>query len=369
MRLNALWQHLPFVSLFHRRSDRPRSLWGTLLSVLTHVVVILALWSAPAVTINPPDVPPPQSIDATILPPPPSEKVVSKTVEPPKNAEPSPPHNDTPIASNKPAPSSSSAKLPNADNGTAASGSGDKNSKSTVGNGSAKKALPSGTPVAVEPSGGFVVRYQLDASGGNNASASGGATLVFNRKGDRYSASLNANASILFLKGSIIGRSEGQVRKDTLATDSFANNINLSIGKDQAYSFKTDYAGGKVVFTNNSNTVEHDLTHDVLFDYVSVLAYLQAGFQQGALRAGQGSISLPIGKKQDVEQARIAIGDEERISTYVNAGDAIPVNIAINSGSIKFIKVWFVPDKKYLPLKMEIGVEDKKITLLANSTS
>ena len=105
-----------------------------------------------------------------------------------------------------------------------------------------------------------------------------------------------------------------------------------------------------------------------MFDYVSAMAYLQAGFQQGQLSAGQGAINLPIGKREEVAQARITIGDYERISTKETAAEAIPTNIAINSGSIKFIRVWFVPDKKYLPLKMEIGVDDKTIVLLSRSS-
>ena len=229
--------------------------------------------------------------------------------------------------------------------------------------------MPSGAPVAVEPSGGFQIDYDLDASGANNAAASGGARLVFSRKGDRYVADLSAKASTLFLTAKINGHSEGQVRNNTLATEKFTDSIDLPRGKwDKQSSFVVNYDARQVTFTNKGNTFERTLEQDALFDYVSAMAYLQAGFQQGQLSAGQGAINLPIGKREEVAQARITIGDYERISTKETSAEAIPTNIAINSGSIKFIRVWFVPDKKYLPLKMEIGVDDKTIVLLSRSS-
>ena len=359
-------------------NERPRSWWSTALSLTIHGTIIALLWSAPSLPINTPQVVPPESIDATILPPPPAEKPVEKPDTPPTPAPST--HTGAPSAhsasSTPSAPKSASDSTNSADklsasaDGTQAAGAGKSDTaQADKGNGGAKKPLPSGAPVAVEPSGGFQIDYDLDASGANNAAASGGARLVFSRKGDRYVADLSAKASTLFLTAKINGHSEGQVRNNTLATEKFSDSIDLPGGKwDKQSSFVVNYDARQVTFNNKGNTFERTLEQDALFDYVSAMAYLQAGFQQGQLSAGQGAINLPIGKREEVAQARITIGDYERISTKETAAEAIPTNIAINSGSIKFIRVWFVPDKKYLPLKMEIGVDDKTIVLLSRNS-
>ena len=359
-------------------NERPRSWWSTALSLTIHGTIIALLWSAPSLPINTPQVVPPESIDATILPPPPAEKPVEKPDTPPTPAPST--HTGAPSAhsasSTPSAPKSASDSTNSADklsasaDGTQAAGAGKSDTaQADKGNGGAKKPLPSGAPVAVEPSGGFQIDYDLDASGANNAAASGGARLVFSRKGDRYVADLSAKASTLFLTAKINGHSEGQVRNNTLATEKFSDSIDLPGGKwDKQSSFVVNYDARQVTFTNKGNTFERTLEQDALFDYVSAMAYLQAGFQQGQLSAGQGAINLPIGKREEVAQARITIGDYERISTKETSAEAIPTNIAINSGSIKFIRVWFVPDKKYLPLKMEIGVDDKTIVLLSRNS-
>ena len=365
-------------------NERPRSWWSTALSLTIHGTIIALLWSAPSLPINTPEVAPPESIDATILPPPPAEKTVEKPDTPPTPApnahapasSPTTPH----VADNKPASAPSGTPkadptTPNAADGAqVAKGQTDgKGNTPTTTNGNGiggnSKKLTAGAPVAVAPSGGFQIDYDLDASGANNAAASGGARLVFSRKGDRYVADLSAKASTLFLTAKINGHSEGQVRNNTLATEKFTDSIDLPRGKwDKQSSFVVNYDARQVTFTNKGNTFERTLEQDALFDYVSAMAYLQAGFQQGQLSAGQGAINLPIGKREEVAQARITIGDYERISTKETSAEAIPTNIAINSGSIKFIRVWFVPDKKYLPLKMEIGVDDKTIVLLSRSS-
>ncbi len=360
-------------------NERPRSWWSTALSLTIHGTIIALLWSAPSLPINTPEVAPPESIDATILPPPPAEKLAEKPDTPPPPSTPAatPSAQSAPSAPSTPsAPKSASDSANSADklsasaDGTQAAGAGKSDTaQADKGNGGAKKPLPSGAPVAVEPSGGFQIDYDLDASGANNAAASGGARLVFSRKGDRYVADLSAKASTLFLTAKINGHSEGQVRNNTLATEKFTDSIDLPRGKwDKQSSFVVNYDARQVTFTNKGNTFERTLEQDALFDYVSAMAYLQAGFQQGQLSAGQGAINLPIGKREEVAQARITIGDYERISTKETSAEAIPTNIAINSGSIKFIRVWFVPDKKYLPLKMEIGVDDKTIVLLSRSS-
>ena len=196
-------------------TERPRSWWSTALSLTIHGAIIALLWSAPSLPINTPEVAPPESIDATILPPPPAEKPAEKPDTPPAPvATPA----ATPSAHSAPsaAPKSASASASSADqrpssaDGTQAAGAGQSDTaQANKGNGDAKKPLPSGVPVAVEPSGGFQIDYDLDASGSNNAAASGGARLVFTRKGDRYVADLSAKASTLFLTAKINGHSEG----------------------------------------------------------------------------------------------------------------------------------------------------------------
>ena len=225
--------------------ERPRSWWSTALSLGIHGTILALLWSAPSLPINTPEVAPPESIDATILPPPPAqEKAPEKPVE--AAPEPAPvPHapasspSKTAAADNKPAPAPSGtpktdSAASNTANGTqAASGSAtsDKGTNGTgsnaTGSGNNTKKLAAGAPVAVAPSGGFQIDYDLDASGSNNAAASGGATLIFNRKGDRYVADLSAKASTLFLTAKINGHSEGVVRSNTLASERFSDTIDL----------------------------------------------------------------------------------------------------------------------------------------------
>jgi hypothetical protein len=354
--------------------DKPRSWWGTGLSVLVHGLIVTLLWSAPAIDINPPEVPPPESIDATILPPPPVEKTTQTPT--PSN------HTNTPPVTHtaNPAPSTAqqSKQLPSSETGTQAQGTGNQDGKS--GGANANKPLPSGAPVAVAPSGGFLVNYEVNIEGtqkqvsvfntaiDNAAHAAGKASLVFNRKGDRYVADLSASASVTFASAKIRAHSEGQVRSNTLATERFDNTVSVTAMNDKQSSFAVDYANKQAVFTNNGNSVTRGLTQDPLFDFVSVMAYMQAGFQQGSLSAGQGALTIPIGKRDEIDGARITIGNYERISTYESSFDAIPVNITINSGSIKYIRVWFVADKKYLPLQMDIGVDKYQILLRSRNS-
>ena len=181
-------------------------------------------------------------------------------------------------------------------------------------------------------------------------------------------ADLSASASVTFASAKIRAHSEGQVRSNTLATERFDNTVSVTAMNDKQSSFAVDYANKQAVFTNNGNSVTRSLTQDPLFDFVSVMAYMQAGFQQGSLSAGQGALTIPVGKRDEIDGARITIGNYERISTYESSFDAIPVNITINSGSIKYIRVWFVADKKYLPLQMDIGVDKYQILLRSRNS-
>lgn len=173
-------------------NERPRSWWSTALSLTIHGTIIALLWSAPSLPINTPEVAPPESIDATILPPPPAEKLAEKPDTPPTPSTPAatPSAHSAPSAPSTPsAPKSASDSANSADklsasaDGTQAAGAGKSDTaQADKGNGGAKKPLPSGAPVAVEPSGGFQIDYDLDASGANNAAASGGARLVFSAR-------------------------------------------------------------------------------------------------------------------------------------------------------------------------------------------
>ena len=362
-------------------NERPRSWWSTALSLTIHGTIIALLWSAPSLPINTPQVVPPESIDATILPPPPAEKPVEKPDTPPTPAPST--HTGAPSAhsasSTPSAPKSASDSTNSADklsasaDGTQAAGAGKSDTaQADKGNGGAKKPLPSGAPVAVEPSGGFQIDYNVDASGGNDSKGSGGGQLIFTRKDNRYMADLNVKLNVAPRASiSFISHSEGVVRKDTVASARFSNIIDMPIGSkwDKQSPFVVDYANNKATCTNKGNNFERDLTHDALYDSVSAMAYLQAGFQQGQLKAGQSDFNLPIGKREEIALAHVSVGDTERVSTFETAGEAIPVKISINSGSIKSIQVWFFPEKKYLPLKMEIVIEKYTVVLLSRKSN
>ena len=370
---------------------KPRSWWGTLLSFSVHAAIIALLWSAPSLPINIPEVPPPQSIDATILPPPPveEEKPVEKPAEqiqtPPTTPTPTPPSSTpqkAPSANNQPAPAPAGSPkgdtaAPTADNGTqAASGQvdGKNNSKGNSkgdGNETQPKKLPAGAPVAIGPAGSFHVDYDVFATGPNNTHAEGGGTFDFQRQGTGYSATLNVRAKATILQADLNARSKGTLSHNALATEAFNEVIDLSFpfnNKDKTSSFSVDYNTNKVTFNYNNKPSIEDLTHDVLFDYISAIAYLQSGFQQGKLSAGQGDIPpIPIGKRLKIDRAKIYIGNYERQSTGDFAGDSIPVSIALEGGSssLKSLQIWFMPEKEHKPLKMVIGVDKYIFTMIS----
>ena len=368
---------------------KPRSWWGTLLSFSVHAAIIALLWSAPSLPINIPEVPPPQSIDATILPPPPveEEKPVEKPAEPtpmpPTTATPTPPSSapqKAPSANNQPAPAPAGSPkgdtaTPTEDNGIkAASGEidGKNNSKGNSkgdGNGVQTKKLPAGAPVAIGPAGSFHVDYDVSVEGSNNKHAEGGGTYDFQRQGEGYNAILNAQAKTGPFKATIKASSKGSLSHNAVATEAFHEVIDFPFSNnDKESSFTVDYTTNKVAFNYKDKLNTEDLTQDVLFDYISAIAYLQAGLQQGKFRAGQGDIpSIPIGKRLKIDKAKIYIGNYERQSTGDFAGDSIPVSIVLEGGSssLKSLQIWFMPDKEHKPLKMVIGINNYVVTFLS----
>lgn len=99
---NTSSQHKPI------ERERPRSWWSTALSLGIHGTLIALLWSVPSLPINTPEVAPPESIDATILPPHPAEEqATEKPMETPPLATPTPAPTHTPAkptaTDNKPA--------------------------------------------------------------------------------------------------------------------------------------------------------------------------------------------------------------------------------------------------------------------------
>jgi|GEM_PF-4432581 len=339
--------------------DKPRSWWGTSLSLLAHGLIVALLWSAPAIDINPPEVPPPESIDATLLPPPPPESKPTPNLPTPSS---------TRIASDKiadPSPKATSDKQNDASLSNPDKNGMGNNQAANSGNGSsATKSLPKGNPIGVPaPNRGFDVDYELTGKF-QGFDAAGSAKLLIRLNGDRYSADLTAKST----GASFSTRSGGVWRADTIATERFNELMDLPWPfnkSDKQSSFEVNYATRKIHFVNRGTPYERELTVDPIYDYLSAIAFLQAGFQSGHIKAGQGTITLPIGKRQDIGTASIAIGGFDSISTYDGAFDAIHAKISVDSTSIKSIEVWFVPEVNYEPRKMHIVFDKGVITLLS----
>jgi hypothetical protein len=358
--------------------NKPRTWWGTGLSLLAHGTIVALLWAVPSIEINPPEVPPPESIDATILPPPPPEK--TETVKNTNIANPPSKPSDTP-AKSTPTPSQAS-KVPEAGDGIAKQGSADNqtNKPENVGD---KKPLPSGTPFAVKPSGGFDIKYNVEATQlgkpptvfgkevGSLAHAEGSGSLSFRRSSNNtFVANLQAGASIGFGKAKLNATSEGEIREKTLATKKFNYVIDITAMSQKSASFTVNYDAKQAVFTKGSDPSQtRDLSQDTLFDFMSVIAYLQSGFQGNAIPKSPNNFELSLGKRDVIENVTISVASVDTLQTADYSGAAIPVNIAINSKDIKSVRVWFAQDANYQPLKIEIVVDKYKVSMLSSKHS
>ena len=220
--------HLPYFSRTSREGAQPpKSIWGTLFSLLVHSSIVALLWSAPSVQINPPEIPPLESIDATLLPPPPPESRPNNTPSPSSSAASSHTAAPAPESSSKP---DDLGQLPPSDvTGTDAKGDGN-----------ATKGLPKGNPINVAaPNRGFDVKYDLVGKF-KGIDAGGSAKLAIRVNGDRYSADLVARST-----GAAFSTHSGGVwRKDTIATDDFNELMDLPWPfnkSDKQSSFKVSY--------------------------------------------------------------------------------------------------------------------------------
>lgn len=336
--------------------------FGSVLSFFIHAAIVGVLWSAPTIPVTP-EPPPPESIDATLLPPPtPTPAQVNTT----PNSAPAPAPTPAPAASANPA---ASTPTPN----NAAAGDNPMPSPQTssqgVGTGGQGNSLPKGNPINIAPPNrGFDVKYELTGTF-KGFEAPGSARLSIRVNGEKFSADLSARAS----GAAFTVHSGGSWRKDTIATENFNELMDMPWPfnkSDKQSSFTVNYAQRKVNFTNRGQAYERELTTDPLYDYLGAIAYLQAGFQSGALRSGQGRITLPIGKRQDIGTASIQINATTNgVSTYDGAHESIPVTISVDSTSIKAIHVWFMVDANYEPRKMHIIFGNGEVTLLGRQGS
>ncbi|TDR33038.1 DUF3108 domain-containing protein [Hydromonas duriensis] len=358
-----------------------RSAKNVLFSGAVHGALLLSLWFATS-DLRTPDVKPPDVIDATILPAPATEKTpIEHTAEVTRlntsaqvqaknsashdnkttssgteNKQPTPPNGSNITAANGTAASADQIQAASSDEGNTAGG-----------NGGGNKPLTNGTPVAVKPIGGFQIQYDAHVNKGN-IEADGGATLTFNRNKGNYTAELVAHASF----GKFSAHSEGELRENTLATTSFKDGRAikfLGMGSEHTGSnFKVDYAAKEINFTGSGGT--QPLTYTAVYDYLSAIAYLQALLQQHPEQARAGnSLQLPIGKRTVIEMATVTFKPVDRLSTQEGAFEATPASIKIPSGSIQSIDVWFVPDKNYRPLQIELGFVSGKVKLVSRKSS
>lgn len=358
-----------------------RSTKNIILSTAIHSTLLATLWFS-VNEMSTPEPKAPEIIDATILP-----AVETKT--PADTDAPAPiPAKESPAkqaAQMKPIPNllpAAPAKgenkpaSPIADNGVkkpAGSEAGAPNAALPAQDGGAKviasKPLTNSVPVAVQPIGGFSITYDATASKGS-IEQNGGAKFVFNKNGSGYTVDLQAQASV----GSFGAHSEGEIRGDTIATTRFKDWRKISflgMGSEKTGSnFIVSYPEKSINFGGSSEGTK-PLEYSAVYDYLSAMVYLQALLQQHPSEARAGrTLSLPIGKRTEVQMATVTFKSSEDISTYEGRFDnAIPANINIPSGSIKSLDVWFIPEKNYRPLQIEMGFTSGKVKLISRSSN
>lgn len=356
-----------------------RSTKNILLSTAIHGGLLAALWLT-ASELSSPEPKEPEIIDATILPPPVEEpKPVVETTKsnpiPAVKTAPTPIKNTQPSA-NEPNKGAEKAATPLANNGTqtpSGTDTGKPNSTPAASTeassaAAATKPLTNSVPVPVSPIGGFTIEYDAMASKGSIEQA-GGAKFVFNKSASGYSVDLNARASI----GSFSAHSEGEIRGDTIATTRFRDSRKISflgMGSEKTGSnFIVSYPERTINFGGTSEGTR-ELQYSAVYDYLSAMVYLQALLQQHPEKGRAGNtLSLPIGKRTEVQPATVTFKSPEQLSTYEGAFSAIPANINIPSGSIKSLDVWFVPEKNYRPLQIELGFSGGKAKLISRHSN
>ena len=340
---------------------RPQKSW--LASGIAHGCALFLLGSnplnvAPEVAIEP------KVIEATILPPPevvPAEEPIAP--QPKVSAQPKPlptKAQKTHIAST--APAKDGTAEPNI-----APSSGD--GKAPANDGQPPITPPATTTTNTVPidapikDGVFVIEYNVLANY-KDSEVGGGATFTFNRNGDKYSADLTTKASI----ANFHAASTGEVRDNTVATTAFNDGFNvkfLGMGKERSgTNFKAKYQTQQFHF--GSNEVQ-PLPQNAVYDYLSAMVYIQAVLQKQ--RGQVSALTLPIVKKSKIENANVQFAAQERLSTYEGAFQAIPATIIIPSSSIQGLKMWFVPEKNYRPLQIEITFKTGKALLISRKSN
>ena len=180
--------------------------------------------------------------------------------------------------------------------------------------------------------------------------AGGGGQLTFNTSGDTYTASLKATAAGFGIEAI----SKGQIRSDTIAVEKFIEKATNLIGKARVKTFALRYETKEMHF--GSGGVQ-ELKHNVVYDYLSAIIYVQSFFQSGKTNA---SFTLPVARSSQIKDMRVQLGVAADVVTDDGTFTGIPVTFNIENGSIATIKAWFVPSKQYRPLRIEITFKDDK---------
>lgn len=386
--------------------NQKRSTKNLLLSGAFHATIIGALWFA-ASEMTPIESTPPETIDATILPPPIAPVAVTTEATPiavppqlqnkptedalPKEFEKSEPKNKTPALTNptnnpikqpvgdseKVAPSTANGTLaPKNKAGSQSSAGKGKDEKSTDKSIPAKATAaiktPSGVPVAVKipENAGFNIKYDVFANKGD-LTAGGEASLSFKRIGTSYEAKLYSSAAVVKFGAT----ATGEIRNDTLAMKTFKDWQAIKvfgIGNIKPRSdIAIDYSINQMRYGQTGGQTA-EVPYSAIYDYLSAMVYLQALLQGDPAKGAEGQhLQLPIAKGNSVGMATVTFKAAENAVSLVENGPhtMIPASIDIASGSITKIDVWFAQDKKYLPLKMVIEFNNGKATLLSRESN
>lgn len=350
-----------------------------LLSLGIHTLVIGSLWLTQTDYV--PEPPTPETIDTTILPPPEVTPDDTATTSAPAVVK-TPPVKEPTLPSKAAAKGTSNVVKNTEGNNQSDKGKvesegandhapvGQTKGKDTEGNNpvtppitptTAAKEAPNGVPIAVKTlNSGYVVQYEASVDYITNG-IGGSGKLIYNRTGDNtYTASLTAKA----MGFGIEAKSTGEIRKDSLATTRFENKKIRPIGSARVNTFAASYPTQEIHF--GSGGVQ-PLPYNTLYDFVSAIIYIQSVLQSGKT---SGSFTINVARSSTIAPMIVQLGSMAIAKTDDGDFDAIPVSMNVQNSAIDTIKVWFVPEKQYRPLRIEVSLagEKGKIVLVSRNS-
>lgn len=182
-----------------------------------------------------------------------------------------------------------------------------------------------------------------------STSIAGSGQLIYSRTGDTYTATLSAKA----MGFSIQEKSIGKIHKDSLATTRFESKRIKPFGPAKTSVVEINYNTQEI--SNGSDI--RPLPYNTVYDFVSAIIYIQGVLQSGTT---SDQFTLNIIRGNSIAPMTVQLGSMATAKTDDGDFNAIPVSMNIQSSTISTIKVWFVLEKQYRPLRIEVSLTGGK---------